>query len=81
MINDKRIHSIQWSSNCLSSIVSRTMSRDLDLTVCFVSVSINESSSFSPPPPPSFFFTLYTVTNNQDEKCKNFLILLEDGIV
>lgn len=44
MMDGKRMHSIQWSSNCLSSAVNRALSGS-GQTVHLVSVSINESSS------------------------------------
>lgn len=77
MMDCKRMHSIQWSSNCLSSAVNRA-SPGSGQTVHLVSVSINESSSviFSP-----LFLLLCTAADNQDEKCKSFHILFEDGMV
>lgn len=77
MMDGKRMHSIQWSSNCLSSAVNRASSGS-GQTVHLVSVSINESSSviFSP-----LFLLLCTAADNQDEKCKSFHILFEDGMI
>lgn len=77
MTDGKGMHSIQWSSNCLSSAVNRALLGS-GQTVHLVSVSINKSSSVIFPPP---FLLLCTAADNQDEKCKSFHIVFEDGMV
>lgn len=77
MTDGKGMHSIQWSSNRLSSAVNRALLGS-GQTVHLVSISINESSSVIFPP---LFLLLCTAADNQDEKCESFPIVFEDSTV